>query len=65
MPAPASLAALLEQDRRTRIVVRCDGTLHSELQLAAERIGCSANALSKALIRDGLARLASDQPEAA
>lgn len=65
MPASASLAALLEQDRRTRIVIRCDGSLHAELQRMAEKVGVSANRLSMALVRDGLARLASEQQEAA
>ena len=67
MPAQASLAALLDRERQTRIVVRCGGDLLNELQAAAETIGASRNQLAKALIRDGLARLnaAQQQTEAA
>jgi hypothetical protein len=57
MTATTQLAALIERERQTRIVVRCAADLVNDLQKAADRVGASKNQLAKALIREGLARL--------
>lgn len=57
MTASAPLAALIERERQTRIVVRCAADLVTDLQEAADRVGASRNQLAKALIREGLTRL--------
>lgn len=61
MTPNSSLVALLERERQTRIVVRCNADLVAELQEAADRVGASRNQLAKALIREGIARLSDAQ----